>query len=685
MQAGATIGPYRVLGEVARGGAGVVLRAVGPQGEPVALKLLLGGERAPAGQRARFQREVEALRRVRHPHVVPLLAAGEAGGVPWVALEWVQGGTLQERLDRQGPLEPGHAVELVEQLCGALAHCHAQGVLHRDVKPHNVLLRALDGAPLLTDFGLTRDVDPSLSGAGLSEPGRFLGTPGYLAPEQARGELQLVGPATDVYGLGALLVALLTGLPPYGTPTSFAAALDAFERAPPRPSAARPELDRGLDEVCLRALERDPRRRTPTPAALLAELAAWGAGGAGGAAPRRRAAGWALGLLAAGAAAGGAVLLARPRGNPSPSRPPAPPPAAVEAPAAPAPAPPAPSGRDAEEALLLLEQGRVLVDQRRWAEASQRFERAMALDPGLAAAWAERGNVRQQQQDLSGARADYDHALTLDPGCRLAWNNRGTLRRAQGDLSGAVEDYARGIEHHPEHANLWLNRGNARKDQGDLGGALVDYTRALELAPEDFAPWAERGTVHAALGDLERALVDYDQALTLMPDDMRTRYNRGNARRLTGDLRGAAADYTRANELAPYDADPLINLGITLITLDENAQALACFDRAVRLVPESASAWTGRGVALHRLGDHENAVTALTRALELDPRLEQAWYVRSASRGALGDQAGAIADLEQALALAPPGSEKAQQMARRLAAARASRAGPPARAALAPR
>jgi serine/threonine-protein kinase len=205
------IGRYRLVEQIGRGGMGEVWRAQAPDGREVALKLLLAGRGAGPDQRRRFGTEVRTQLRLRHPNLVALLDAGETdAGVPFLVLEWVPGETLAARLAREGPLHPRDAVELVRRLALALAHCHGQGVLHRDLKPENVLLRAGDGEPLLTDFGLARDLDVSLA----TRSGVSLGTPGWWSPEQAFGQTGAVGPRSDVYGLGALLYAALTGCGP---------------------------------------------------------------------------------------------------------------------------------------------------------------------------------------------------------------------------------------------------------------------------------------------------------------------------------------------------------------------------------------------------------------------------------------------------------------------------------------
>ena len=271
MERAERIGRYRLIEQVARGGTGLVFRVQDDSGRPAALKLLLAGRSATALQRRRVATEIQALLRLRHPHVVTLLDAGDHEGVPYVVMEWVEGETLGARLSR-GPLEPLAAAELAGKLADALSHCHAQGILHRDLKPDNVMLRASDGAPLLTDFGLSKDVaSGQQTTVARTIAGMWLGTPGYWPPEQARGDLAALGPRSDVYGLGAVLYAALTGCPPQEGKT-LQELFEALDRPIRPPSARRAGIPVWLEAVCLKALAQDPAQRPASMAELAREL-----------------------------------------------------------------------------------------------------------------------------------------------------------------------------------------------------------------------------------------------------------------------------------------------------------------------------------------------------------------------------------------------------------------------------
>jgi serine/threonine-protein kinase len=306
---GRTIGNYEVVGRLGEGGMGVVYRARQmPLGREVALKVLVAGVHAPEHLRGRFRTEGTAVARLHHPHVVQIHDFGEHEGLLYYSMELIEGGSLQARL-RQGPLEFRAAAELVRTLAEALEFAHQKQVLHRDLKPGNVLLAA-NGTPKISDFGLAKLLDADI---GQTHSSAVLGTPPYMAPEQADGRMAEVGPAADVYALGAILYAALTGHPPFQGENSLRT-LELVRTAEPLPpSRLRAGVPRGLDDVCLKCLQKQPARRYPSARALADDLARWlrqerpqatpGAWRRIGDALRRRAALIVAGLAVLGAAA----------------------------------------------------------------------------------------------------------------------------------------------------------------------------------------------------------------------------------------------------------------------------------------------------------------------------------------------------------------------------------------------
>lgn len=271
------VGQYVVLGEVGRGGMGVVYQARHRDlRRLVALKMILAGGFASEVQRQRFRREAELAARVQHPHIVQVYEVGLHDGRPFLAMEWVDGGTLADRLGG-APWPPRAAAGLVETLARAIDAAHRKGVIHRDLKPSNILLQTDLGAavggplagaiPKVADFGLARalDAEGSLTWTGLT-----VGTPEYMAPEQAVGAE--AGPAADIYALGAILYRLLTGQPPTrgDTPMEMLQALASAEPIAPR--RFRSNLPRDLETITLQAMAREPRQRYETAEALAEDL-----------------------------------------------------------------------------------------------------------------------------------------------------------------------------------------------------------------------------------------------------------------------------------------------------------------------------------------------------------------------------------------------------------------------------
>jgi WD40 repeat protein len=259
---------YEILGELGRGGMGIVYKARQISlNRIVALKMVLAGSHAGPQDLARFRQEAEAVVQLRHPNVVQIYDVGEAGGRPYIALEYVEQGSLVHRLhgDPQ-PLEP--AVALVETLARTIHYAHEKGIIHRDLKPANVLL-GHDGIPKITDFGLAKRLDASGTG---TRSGEVLGTPSYMAPEQANRHAAQVRAPADVYALGAILYEMLTGRPPFKGATPLDTVLQVLHDEPVPPRRLRPQVPRDLETICLKCLNKEPHRRYVTALALADDL-----------------------------------------------------------------------------------------------------------------------------------------------------------------------------------------------------------------------------------------------------------------------------------------------------------------------------------------------------------------------------------------------------------------------------
>jgi serine/threonine-protein kinase len=270
------LGQYQLVEELGRGGMGIVYRArqKSPQ-RTVAVKMLLRGEFESPQNYARFRAEADASARLDHPHIVKVFEVGESDGQPYFSMQYVNGSTLAHRI-ALGPLPNREAAEVMIPVCRAVAHAHRQGLLHRDLKPSNILLDK-QGHPFVTDFGLAKQVKAteSMQLTSLTQSGAILGTPGYMAPEQAAGDRGVVTPATDVYGLGAILYAAVTGRPPFQAATPVDAVLLILEQDPPPPKVLNPNLDPDLEMIVLKALQKPADLRYASADALADDLQAY--------------------------------------------------------------------------------------------------------------------------------------------------------------------------------------------------------------------------------------------------------------------------------------------------------------------------------------------------------------------------------------------------------------------------
>jgi serine/threonine protein kinase len=263
---------YEILAELGRGGMGVVFKARHVAlDRTVALKMILAGDAATPDDLARFRREARAFARLDHEHIVRIHDYGEADGRPYFVMEFVAGGTLRQRL-AGNPLDPDAATRLVGRLAQAAHHAHANGVVHRDLKPANVLMTP-DGSPKVADFGLARYLDET---SDLTRTGALLGSPAYMAPEQVEGRPGDIGPATDVWALGAILYECLTGRPPFPGSNVFAILDRIRTAAPDPPHHVNPAVPVRLSDICGRCLEKRPADRYPSAEALADELAGVG-------------------------------------------------------------------------------------------------------------------------------------------------------------------------------------------------------------------------------------------------------------------------------------------------------------------------------------------------------------------------------------------------------------------------
>ena len=615
---------YELLGELARGGMGVVYRALdtGLRRE-VALKLLPVDRPLEEEELLRFRHEAQAMARVRHRNLVNVHSAGSLEGRPYLVMDLVQGESLGQRLERGERLAPRRAAEVTARLARALAAAHAQGVIHRDVKPGNVVLDP-SGEPVLIDFGLARDLTRQTR---LTEPGEVLGTPAYMAPELALGDHDAVGPTTDIYALGATLYHLLAGAPPFKG-RNMMDTVELILRGTPQPLSAA--IDPGLRGIVLRCLEKDPRRRFPDAAALAGAREAWLEGELPRAAEPSRSPRALLALPAAGALGllGVALLIALhpepatvtttatpPASSPTPlpqgpARPPPP------EPTAPASVPT--SDQDLWEAwharqYARLEQlararlqagdrdsrmyqtlARALFEQRRLPEARPELDRALELDPDNWEAWELRARLRRETGDLQGAAADLDRLVALQP-TQDKLRLRCELRILVGDLAGARQDARAATERGLEAAAAARlgERLDALETALREGRELLARVRVYQLAPTE-QQLLERDRLTKDLEHCADRLDDVGESrlaeslgeaiLAVVPTKDDGFEVRGRARLRLGRAEEALQDGQVLMTIDVDDADGYVLAARAALHLGRREEAIRFYRRALPLV-----------------------------------------------------------------------------------------------------
>ena len=592
------IGPYSVVRELARGGMGVVYLARGPEGEEVAIKVLLAGGAGDPELLLRFRREGEALLGLEHPGILRVRELGSHKGRPYMVMDLIDGPTLADSVEGEGPPTEEQVIEWGRQVANALAYAHQRGVVHRDLKPANVILR--DGRPVLVDFGLVRLLH--LEQSRLTETGSILGSPAYMAPEQAEGAVE-IGPAADVYALGATLYFLLCGRAPYEGKSVLAILQQVVGSDPPRASKLRADVDPQLEGVVSRCMAREPSERYATAFALeqaLLEVAER--------APRPRSRGTtgaalvAVALATLGVVGLGWALATR---------------EGVEG---------ATAGGDLggqRESETPLERGERKLASGELELALADFERALELDPQDAVAWAQHGVCLGRLGRQAEALESLARALELDPSNAEAWDKLGTVKLKLRRDAEALEAYARSLALDPTRSEVWSNRAQVRASSGMSWGAIEDSERALELDSENAGAYAALGWAKSSLGQREEGLEDLGRALELDPRNPFVLTVRGGCLKRLGRLEEAIADFSQAQDLDPALGQAWRGRAECLERLGRLAEAIADYDRALELDSGDASSYLGRGLCKAKLGRYRGAVDDCDRALERSTNPDQ--------------------------------------------------------------
>ena len=674
---------YAVEAVLGHGGMGVVFRARHLRlDRVVALKMALAGAYAGPLERERFQREAEAVARLRHPNVVQVYDVGDAGGRPYFTMEFVEGGSLAQKL--AGAPQPAHqATQLLATLTGAVQAAHQAGIVHRDLKPGNVLLTA-DGNPKISDFGLARKLGGE---PGLTRTGLALGTPSYMAPEQARGKTDAVCPAIDVYALGAILYELLTGRPPFRAETEAETIQQVLAQEPVPPSRLNARVPRDLETICLKCLRKERWLRYGSAAALADDLGRFLRGEAIAARPERHlerlarrvrrhpllsAAVATAALLALALVGGGAWTLSERR-------------AAAWTAAAEREV----TERDAEHDL----------------REAVRGLRKSSLPEARAALERARGRLGDQGSEelrrlMEQVTRDLDCATRLEeiPLEFIHGLPRGTYRIEDRDVK--YEEVFRKAGLGQVHDDPELVAGRIR--ESDIRTALVaalDLWSALPplpprrtwvlrvavLADSDPSGWRTRARApnlrvdQASLVELIRTAPVADQSASLLlalarqlnvnneklvpflkrsqqahPDDLLLNVALGDLLMQPGRKPGEAVRYFQAVTAIRPDLDlGYFKLGVALSAANRDEEAIEQFGKAVKVDPSSVLSHLSLAVLLTRQGQNDEGVRQLQEGVRTNPEAVGLRLFLGLQLNAGGRPAEALPHFRQAVALDP--------------------------------
>jgi serine/threonine-protein kinase len=610
---------YVVEGLLGRGGMGVVFKARHVRlNRTVALKMVLAGNYASADALVRFRREAEAVAALRHPHIVQVHDAGEVGGHPYFTMEFVEGGTLAHSL-AANPLPPRRAAELLATLASAVQFAHKSGFIHRDLKPSNILLTP-DGTPRITDFGLARAID---AGPEITRSGALVGTPAYVSPEQARGDVRAVGPAADIYALGAVLYEMLTGRPPFAGQSAAETIHKVVSEEPTAPSRLRPQVARDLETVCLKCLQKSPARRYASAQDLADDLHRFLDGKPVRARPVglfERAVKWArrrpgaavlvaVLLILLGTAVGAGVWLRQQERDRRAAK--------------------AERERQATDALnTAWKRAEELRGDERWPEALRVLTDASPLLPeanlpDLKEKFRQARSDFEIADELENARESYPILPIGDVDYRLRASEYVTVFEHAGlritDDLESVSDHVRASAIREQFVAAIEDRAYVAFMLDD--GALVDRLLAIARSADPGSPWRHRFRDRAVWGNVRQLRELAAEAFDSSPPPMEHQLA------LLGLLLGRANDWFHSIRLLgeacrrqPRNFWVNREMGYALNRTGRNLEAAGQYRVAVALRPENTGALGGLGRSLAILGDIEGAILAYRQALQLSPK-----------------------------------------------------------------
>jgi tetratricopeptide (TPR) repeat protein len=655
-----TFGRYTIEKKLGEGGMGIVYLSIDPGlNRRVAIKVITSDDQEML---ERFQREAQAVAKLKHPNIVQVYEAGTIDKKPYFTMDYIEGFSLEKLAQSRTPELFPKIARVILQTASALQYAHSRGIIHRDIKPANILIDK-SGKAFITDFGLAKQ----LTGVGrsLTISGTVIGTPEYMSPEQAQGKKDQMDQLSDIFSLGATLYYCLTGQPPFQSQELFEVLSKVVYEDPPLPGAIVRIVPKDLETICLKCMEKDKSRRYQSVAELAEDLRRY-LSGEPVAAQRastiskiwRRvkknkpaAAGIALGLAVTCAA--GIIWLYS-------------------------------SAQTAGKAAKYLKEAQGLYYEYKYEEALAVCEKVLELSPLNIEAdelkeeclraikkKASEGKMTKEELErrtkttalLDRARSLVDvedkrklakQALEIDPDCSDAYLVIALTYKAEKDYNRAYEYFTKAINTSPNPAYVYYERAiitadifNRPKD------ALPDFKKVIELDPNSYMGYYSNGVGEMAMGNLDKAIDHLNRAIKLKPNYTSAYLARGLAYSKKNDLDRAISDCDKAIELKPDEAYFYYNRGVIYGDKEKHEEAIADYTKAIELNPQYVFAYNNRGTAYIELKDYNAAITDLSKAIDLDPKDPLHHYNRGRAFHEWGHYDFAMVDFSKAIELDP--------------------------------
>lgn len=649
-------GRYRILKALNEGGFGKTFLAEDEQMPSrrfcviKQLKPVLNNDRVQKIVLERFQREAAILERIGqgHPQIPDLFAYFEETGQFNLVQEWIEGQTLTEIVTAQGSLNEAEVIKLLYQIINVLNYIHGHNIIHRDIKPDNIIVRNADQQPCLIDFGAVKEVMATQINA-QGQPSRsiVIGTLGFMPREQAAGRPTF---ASDLYSLGLTAIYLLTGKFPDQFETDSATGRLLWKQDCQHLSSPFRSL---LDQL----VKPHPKHRFATVAAMRTALQS---------------------------VAQASTVLSHPSAEDEPS------PALPEpSPAVPNPSPALPEPSPAEPALQTQQPKRRLkwiglgvggvaiastslfflfrpqwhyfwgqqaAQSGNWRSATENFEQALALKDDYTEAALKLGETYGEIGKYPDAIAQFDTLLKQQPETAAAYRERGEIHFATGEYQTAIADYNEALSLDSKDAETYNHRGDAQVEIGQYEEAIADYRQAIRLQPNQAQGYINLGSVFFVQGKLEAAVKELDKAIQAESNHLSAHVNRGSYRSVLGDQDGAEQDWERALELSVRTAKEYTSRGYANSRLNQKQDAIADYNQALTINPQLTRAHTNLGGVFYEQGEIEQARKSFDQALKSNPNSTNAYLLRGELRAYQGQQAdfeGALKDYDRAIAINP--------------------------------